>query len=453
MKKLILLIISQKIFQLQKISIVIRTFNEERWIRHCLKQVYSQDFKNFEVVIVDNQSTDKTLEIAKSFPIKKIVTIDEYFPGLALNLGVEANKANYYAFLSAHCIPCQNNWLSNLYKSINQNDQIIGVYGRQVPLPSSEEIDKRDLLMTFSCESRISKIDGFFHNANSMVKGTYFENNLFDPSVTNAEDHDWGRKVTSAGFQIAYCSDSKVYHHHGLHQGSPPKRVSGVVKQLVKNDLEELNKFPSSLTLSGIFIFVVVIIPDYLKDSIESQIDNYISITKDIECFKKVFFVLPDHHKKKINNDYSDRNFHFLRRSIFKTSKIADLKELMREILINLESNYGIPDLLLYLNAAYNNKKSNLNCLVKTHLTSNSSTTIFGGKTYQCIWANNGDGGYSPVTQDLLKPKSMREPLFIVFYGLGTIYNACDLRDHKKTNLITGIVEINDQNLTKKLLK
>ena len=33
-----------------------------------------------------------------------------------------------------------------------------------MPLPSSEDIDKRDLLMTFSCESRISKLDGFFHN-------------------------------------------------------------------------------------------------------------------------------------------------------------------------------------------------------------------------------------------------------------------------------------------------
>ena len=219
---------------MKKISIIIRTFNEEKWIRHCLSQVYSQDYENFEVVIVDNKSTDKTLEIAKSFPIKNIVTIDKYLPGLALNLGVQANKADYYSFLSAHCIPCQLNWLSTLYESINQNERIIGVYGRQVPLPSSEEIDKRDLLMTFSCESRISKIDGFFHNANSMVKGIYFENNLFDPTVTNAEDHDWGRKMTSAGYQIAYSAESKVYHHHGLHQGSPPKRVSGVVKQLLR---------------------------------------------------------------------------------------------------------------------------------------------------------------------------------------------------------------------------
>ena len=64
-------------------------------------------------------------------------------------------------------------------------------------------------------------------------------NTLFDPAGANAEDHDWGRKMISAGYQLAYSAESKVYHRHGLHQGSPPKEVSGVVKQLVKNDLKE----------------------------------------------------------------------------------------------------------------------------------------------------------------------------------------------------------------------
>ena len=436
---------------MQKVSIIIRTFNEEKWIRHCLIQVFSQDFKNFEVVIVDKKSSDKTLENTKSLPVKKKITIDKNYPGLALNLGVQANKADFYTFLSAHCIPCQNDWLNNLYKSIIQNNKIVGAYGRQIPLPNSEEIDKRDLLMTFSCESRISKIDGFFHNANSMVRGSYFEHNLFDPNVTNAEDHDWGRKVTNSGFQIAYDANSKVYHHHGLHQGSPPKRVSGVVKQLVKNDLKELNKFPDSLTLSGTFIYVIIIIPDYLKVSIKNQVDLYISITKNIDCLKKVFFIFPDNFDESYINLSSEDKFHYMQRSNFETSKEDDLKELLREILITIESNYEIPDLLLYLNAAYINKEENLNYLIKTHLTSNSSTTIIGNKTYQCIWASNGIGEYAPVTMDLLKPKIMRKPLFIIFYGLGTIYNACDLRSPNNSNLITGIVEIEDTKLTKKL--
>ena len=275
---------------LSTISIVIRTYNEEKWIRHCLSAIFSQDFEHFDVVIVDNNSTDKTLSIVNSFPVKKIIKIEKYLPGLALNMGVQANNAEYYVFLSAHCIPCDKYWLKNLLQHINQNKFVMGAYGRQVPLPSSEPIDKRDLWMTFSCESRVSKLDGFFHNANSIVRASYFDNNLFDQKVTNAEDHLWGKKVINSGFQLAYCADAKVFHHHGLHQGSPPKRVSGVVKQLEKNMKDENIQIPDSLTISGSLIYTIIIIPKYLGDKIGSQIKSYIQIISQIESLKKIFY-------------------------------------------------------------------------------------------------------------------------------------------------------------------
>ena len=49
------------------VSIIIRTKNEERWISSCLQSVYSQTYQNIEVILVDNYSTDKTVEKAKKF--------------------------------------------------------------------------------------------------------------------------------------------------------------------------------------------------------------------------------------------------------------------------------------------------------------------------------------------------------------------------------------------------
>lgn len=430
---------------MKTISIVIRTYNEEKWIRHCLISVFSQDFKDIEVIIVDNNSTDKTLSIVNEFPIKKIIKIENYLPGLALNMGVLANKAEYYVFLSAHCIPCKKNWLTNLLKQINQNEHIVGVYGRQVPLPSSEDIDKRDLLMTFSCESRISKMDGFFHNANSMVKASYFDKNLFDPKVTNAEDHLWGRQAIEAGFQIAYCSESKVFHHHGLHQGSPPKRVSGVVRQLEKNIKEDEISIPYSLTIEGSKIYTVVIIPNYLNNQINFLLSEYLEILNKIESLKKIFFIIP--YFQEINRSYveSSKDVIFLDRNAFHTSQDEDLKILLQEFLNYIEKNYSIPDHILYLNASYINNKNILIDLIKTHLSTNSSITLIGQKTYECIWASNEEKGYKPVTQDLLRPKKIRKPLFKVFYGLGTIYLTCALREKYKNNQITGIFEIDQE--------
>ena len=64
----------QKMSKLKKtvFSIIIRTKNEERWISHCLEAVFSQKIDaDLEVVIVDNNSNDNTVEVAKRYPIKK----------------------------------------------------------------------------------------------------------------------------------------------------------------------------------------------------------------------------------------------------------------------------------------------------------------------------------------------------------------------------------------------
>ena len=82
----------------KKCSIIIRTKNEERWITTCLKVVFTQDYKNFEVIIIDNESVDKTVAKAKQFPIKRIVKIEKYFPGILSSL--EAN------ILAEHAVPC-----------------------------------------------------------------------------------------------------------------------------------------------------------------------------------------------------------------------------------------------------------------------------------------------------------------------------------------------------------
>ena len=66
------------------VSIIIRTKNEERWIFSCLNALYTQSYKNFEVVVVDNQSSDSTLNRIKDFPVK-LIKIKKFIPGKAIN--------------------------------------------------------------------------------------------------------------------------------------------------------------------------------------------------------------------------------------------------------------------------------------------------------------------------------------------------------------------------------
>lgn len=153
-----------------KVSIIIRTFNEERWISRCLDSIQEQNYKNFEIIIVDNFSTDRTIDKVKKYKVKKIIKIKEFFPGKAINDGIKVSSGELIVCLSAHCIPKDNLWLKNFVEEIMSNKKFAAVYGRQEPMIFSSSSDKRDLLITFGLDRKIQIRDSFFHNANSIFK-------------------------------------------------------------------------------------------------------------------------------------------------------------------------------------------------------------------------------------------------------------------------------------------
>ena len=126
----------------QKVSIIVRTKNEERWIDKCLAAIAEQQHKNHEVIVVDNDSTDATVAKAKAFAVK-LVNISQFRPGEALNVGIRASNGDVIVCLSAHCIPTGPDWLGNLITPL-ADANVAGVYGRQEPLPFSDPQDKRD---------------------------------------------------------------------------------------------------------------------------------------------------------------------------------------------------------------------------------------------------------------------------------------------------------------------
>ncbi len=134
----------------KKISIIIRTKNEEQWIEMCVRKILEQTYKNIEIIIVDNNSTDKTLEKIKKYKLK-IVKIKKFTPGKAINLGISRSKGEIIVCLSAHCIPVDKYWLKYLFKDLSKN-KVAAIYGKQLPLSYSSPLDKRDLYNTFGDE-------------------------------------------------------------------------------------------------------------------------------------------------------------------------------------------------------------------------------------------------------------------------------------------------------------
>ena len=212
------------------VSIIIRTKNEERWISACLQGIFSQTYKDFEIIIVDNFSTDKTLKKAKQFKIKKILKIKKFLPGKAINIGIKNSKGKYAVILSAHAIPTNKLWLEKLVSAIREDENFAGVYGRQEPMTFSSPSDKRDMLLVFGLDRKYQTKDSFFHNANSIIRKEVWNKIPFDNKVTNIEDRIWAQKIINKKYKIMYEPEASVYHYHGIHQDGNTSRLKSVVR-------------------------------------------------------------------------------------------------------------------------------------------------------------------------------------------------------------------------------
>ena len=86
------------------VSVIIRNYNEHQYIGFAIQSVL--DFiPNAEIIVIDDHSTDDSLVVVKLFNNRsdiKVITIDDYSPGKAINLGVKNSKYNTILILSAH---------------------------------------------------------------------------------------------------------------------------------------------------------------------------------------------------------------------------------------------------------------------------------------------------------------------------------------------------------------
>ena len=212
-----------------KISIIIRTKNEEKYISQCLKKISQQTLKDFEIIIVDNNSSDLTVKKASIFT-KKIIKIKNFLPGKAINEGIRLSRGKIIVIISAHCIPVNNNWLKNIVKDLS-NKKVAGVYGRQEPMRYTSDFDKRDLLTIFGLDKKVQIKDTFFIMRIVLLEKKYGKD-FFDEKTTNIEDRIWGEKVISKGFKIIYEPTASVYHYHGVHQNLNKERAKNVVNIL-----------------------------------------------------------------------------------------------------------------------------------------------------------------------------------------------------------------------------
>ena len=432
------------------ISVIIRTKNEEKWISRCLESVFSQKVDaEIEVVLVDNNSNDHTIEVAKRYPVNQFINIDNFLPGKALNEGIRASMGDYIVCISAHCIPEKNTWLEKMLSNFEGNKNIAGVYGRQLPLSFTDPIDKRDLLIVFGLDKKIQKKDYFFHNANSMLPHSVWEDFPFDENVTNIEDRVWGKQVIQAGYNIIYEPEAAVYHHHGLHQGNTRERVRGVVSILEYVDSNDINGLPTVMSSEKINVAAVIPLIGNLVESSEQKalFEQTVQDLKNSKSISSIYCLCED------ESIAQSMAINWLNRTLVKNANSMGLNKLLMHALEMIEAEEDFPDSILYVNYDYMNRPKGIVDELINDAQYKGYDTVFAGLVdFGHYWYHNEDNEYHQ-TDPSLKPREKRDPLYKALYGLGCLTASWLIRKGEMVGGIVGILQISDSKYSVRSIK
>lgn len=207
------------------ISVVIPTKNGGRELGRCLWAVREQRLGDeVEIVVVDSGSGDGTLAIARANDATVLEIAPSTFThGRARNLGAARASGEVLVFLSQDAFPVGGAWLERLTRPLREDDELAGVYGRQLAHHGARPPEvffldflygPRPRLQRASEESELSMDTTLFSNVNAAIPRWAWERFPFAEDIIMSEDQDWSRRALLSGFALAYEPAACVRHSH-----------------------------------------------------------------------------------------------------------------------------------------------------------------------------------------------------------------------------------------------
>lgn len=188
-----------------KLSIIIPTLNEEKNLKKILYSIKKQSFSDYEIIVADNNSNDKTRFIAKKFKCK---IVDGGLPPKARNNGAKITKGDYLLFLDADVI-LKKDFLEKIIKEIEiKNLDIATTYIE--PLTKSFIIKLYHHIFN-TWMFLMQKIDPHAPGFCILIKKSVFKKiKGFDETIKLAEDHAFVRSVFRKGFKYGILKSSRI---------------------------------------------------------------------------------------------------------------------------------------------------------------------------------------------------------------------------------------------------
>lgn len=196
-----------------KISVLIPTFNSEKYIKKCIESVLEQTFTDFEIIIVDDSPNNVTGDAIRSFDDPRIRIIEGPQKGLseALNIGINNCNGEYIARLDSDDYSDKSRFEKQVnYLDAHENVVVCGSW--QLHYGKADYIHK-PAISPEQCKSNLLFTCDLCHSTVMFRRRLFVENDLFYSSEYLAEDFELWTRVLDYG-DIANIPEILGYYRH-----------------------------------------------------------------------------------------------------------------------------------------------------------------------------------------------------------------------------------------------
>jgi GT2 family glycosyltransferase len=197
-----------------RVSIVIPVYNAEATLAECLTRVFQAPFESFEVVLVDDGSTDRSRAIAQTFPVRIVPSPGRVGPAVARNIGARAAVGEILFFIDSD-VMLRPDSLARLADAF-EDPTVDAVCGVQSAEMRHQDLvsQYKNLWMRWTYLRHTGSVPLFYTTAAAMRRDAFLRVGGFDESYAtpNVEDTAFGQKLARLGLSVRVHPWLEVEH-------------------------------------------------------------------------------------------------------------------------------------------------------------------------------------------------------------------------------------------------
>jgi glycosyltransferase involved in cell wall biosynthesis len=217
------------------VSVVMTVFNGGKYLREAIESVLAQTYRSFQVILIDDGSTDNSAAIAKSFSSQlRYFYQDNSGQGSALNKGVELSEGRFLSFLDADDL-WKEDKLMHQMAAFDGNSDVDMVFGQVEQFYSSELDENRR--KSIRIPARV--MPGFFKGSMLIKRDSFFRVGMFDTRWKLGDFIDWYSRAVDEGLRSIMVSEVVMMRRiHANNTGLQKRSLRPEFARILKASLD-----------------------------------------------------------------------------------------------------------------------------------------------------------------------------------------------------------------------